>query len=102
MPLNDFPSWTYQVEVDGFVPASCLHQKFVRQDAVIGAIPVAVESDAASLPVLVECLLKSFRKPQQDRRVGWLGTFKKVTGSVIFVLPLRDNYKAQLTGKHDT
>ncbi|TNN64529.1 E3 ubiquitin-protein ligase MYCBP2 [Liparis tanakae] len=53
---------TYQVEVDGLLPASRLHQQLVRQDAVIGAVPVAVVRDAAGLPVLVERLLETCKE----------------------------------------
>ena len=66
---NEQKSQAYLVEIDGFFPTSCLHQKFISQDAIIRAISVAGECDATSLPVLVKCLLESFSKPQQDRLV---------------------------------
>lgn len=52
----------YLVKVDGLVPASSLHQKLVRQHAIVRAVPVAVEGDAAGLPVLVERLLETCRR----------------------------------------
>lgn len=54
------------VVVERLVPASSLHQKLVRQDTIIRAILVAVESDAASIPVLVKCLLEACSEPQKD------------------------------------
>ena len=66
-PVNhrnySFKSWTYLVEVDGLVPASCLHQKLVCQDAIVRAVPVAAVGDAAGLPVLVKSPLETCRKP---------------------------------------
>lgn len=52
---------THLIEVDGLLPASRLHQQLVGQDAVVGAVPVAVEGDASGLPVLVEGLLETCR-----------------------------------------
>lgn len=46
------------------VSSSCLHQQLVRQDTSIGSIPVIVEGDAASLPVLIESLLETYEKTQ--------------------------------------
>lgn len=75
MGKDELKSLTHLIEVDGLVPASCLHQKLVRQDPIIRAILVVVEGDAASLPVLVKGLLETCRQPKQSRLVRFLPNY---------------------------
>lgn len=55
-------SVTCLFEVNWFVSSSCLHQQLVRKDAIVRSVPVVVDCDAASLPVLIKSLLKTCEK----------------------------------------